>query len=235
MSRVTEILREHCNLPLDEGFEEKASVIAERLVSENKKYNLTALVDDSEVALLHLYDSLSVFTAVETAGKRVIDVGCGGGFPSLVLAACEPKARVTALDSTAKKIAFVAETAKLAGIGNLEAVAARAEEFVALEGKRESYDLAVSRGVARLNVLAELCLPFVKVGGVFVAMKGSRGAEEAEEAERGLKVLGARVKELLPVRIPVFEREHCLVVMEKTAPTPAEYPRQYARILKKPL
>lgn len=235
MSKVTDILKEHCPLPLENAFIEKAALIAERLVSENKKYNLTALVEEEEVALLHLYDSLSVFTAVETAGKRVIDVGCGGGFPSLVLGAYDEKAEITALDSTAKKIAFVAETACLAGIDNLEAVAARAEEFVALEGKRESYDLAVSRGVARLNVLAELCLPFVKVGGLFVAMKGNHGREEAEEAEKAIKILGASVKEIKTVRIPVFEREHCLVVIEKNKPTPRDYPRQYSRIVKKPL
>lgn len=229
---VTEILKEHSPVPLDGDTLKKLEIIAERLQSENKKYNLTSLTETEDVALLHFADCLQLFTACDFEGKTVIDVGCGGGFPALVLAA-NSKAQIHALDSTAKKLGFVAETASLAGISNIKTLCGRAEELV--KDRRESYDIAVSRGVSRLNALCELCLPYVKIGGLFIAMKGSAGEAEAAEAEKAIATLGGAIKEIKSAPVPVKGDGHCLVVIEKVKPTPAKYPRPWAKIKSSPI
>lgn len=229
---VIDILKQHSPVELSEAFLSKLAVIAERLKTENQKYNLTSLTEDEDIALLHFADCLQLFNAYDLSGKSIIDIGCGGGFPALVIAA-EGSARVTALDSTAKKLTFVAETASLAGIENLTTLCGRAEELV--KDRRESYDIAVSRGVSRLNALCELCLPYVKVGGVFIAMKGAAGAEEAEQAANAIKTLGGVLMEIKSAPVPVKGDGHCLVIIKKVAPTPNKYPRPWAKIKSSPL
>lgn len=229
---ISEITLKHSPFPITEETAKKLDIIGERLKTENKKYNLTALTADEDIAILHFADCLGLVSAVDFCGKNVIDVGCGGGFPSLVIAAAVPDARVIGLDSTAKKLRFVDETASLAGMDNVSTLCGRAEELV--KTVRERYDIAVSRGVSRLNVLAELCLPYVKVGGIFAAMKGGAGKDEAAEAEKGITRLGGRIKEIIPTPVQGGE-DHCVVIIEKLRPTPAEFPRQYARIKAKPL
>lgn len=229
---VTEILKQHSPIAVPDPFMAKLGIIASRLKTENQKYNLTSLTEDDDVALLHFADCMQLFNACDFSGKTVIDVGCGGGFPALVIAA-EGSAHVTALDSTAKKLSFVAETAAVAGISNITTLCGRAEELV--KDRRESFDIAVSRGVSRLNALCELCLPYVKVGGVFIAMKGAAGAEEAAQAENAIKTLGGTLKQIMPAPVPVKGDSHCLVIIEKTAPTPAKYPRQWSKIKSNPL
>lgn len=229
---VKELTKQHSPLPLTEAALEKLDTVARRLKEENKKYNLTALTADEDIAILHFADCLHLAAALDMKGKTLVDVGCGGGFPSLVLAAAEPEAKISALDSTAKKLTFVAETAALCGMEGISILCGRAEELV--KDRRESFDIAVSRGVSRLNILAELCLPYVKVGGLFAAMKGAGGKDEAAEAEKGIVRLGGKLKSILPAPIPGGE-DHCIVIIEKLRPTPAEYPRQYAKIKSKPL
>ncbi len=218
---------------LDSTVTAKLSVIAERLKSENKKYNLTALKEDRDIALLHLVDCLNLTEKVDFDGKSVIDVGCGGGFPALVIAAAVPTARVCGMDSTAKKLGFVAETAALAGMDNISVKHARAEEISIDE--RESFDIAVARGVSRLNMLAELCLPYVKVGGIFVAMKAATAAEELAECKAALSKLSASYVETIATPVPELGENHCLIVIKKTAKTPSKYPRKYAQIKSSPL
>lgn len=230
---VIDILKPHSPVKLSAQTEEKLSVVASRLQSENKKYNLTALTADEDIALLHFADCLQLLKHVDFKGKRVIDIGCGGGFPALVLAAAEDTMQLTALDSTAKKLSFVAETAGLAGISNLTTLCGRAEEKAA--ENRESFDIAVSRGVTRLNALCELCLPYVKVSGLFVAMKGAAGKEEAAEAEKAIKTLGGTLVEIIPAPVPQRGDEHCLVIIKKSSPTPAKYPRAWAKIKSAPI
>lgn len=230
--KISETAAKHSPVAISVTVAAKLDIIAERLKSENKKYNLTALTEDDEIAILHFADCMGLVGALDFEGKKVIDIGCGGGFPSLVIAAAVPSAAVLGLDSTAKKLRFVEETASIADIQNLSTLCGRAED--AVKTLRERYDIAVSRGVSRLNVLAELCLPYVKVGGVFAAMKGGGGKAEAEEAERGIGQLGGRLKEIIPTPIPGGE-DHCVVVIEKLRRTPPEFPRQYARIKSKPL
>lgn len=230
---VTEILKNHSPIAISTETEKKLSVVASRLQTENKKYNLTALTEDEDVALLHFADCLQLLKFVDFKEKSVIDIGCGGGFPALVIAAAEESMRLTALDSTAKKLTFVEETAALAGINNLQVLCGRAEEK-AIE-LRESFDIAVSRGVTRLNALCELCLPYVKVGGVFVAMKGAAGDVEAAEAEKAIKMLGGTLTEIIPAPVPGRGDGHCLVVIRKTAKTPVKYPRAWAKIKSAPI
>ncbi len=230
---LIQTVTDNFNGALDSATLDKLSVIAERLKSENKKYNLTALKEDRDIALLHLVDCLNLTSEVDFVGKRVIDVGCGGGFPALVIAAAVPSAQVCGMDSTAKKLGFVAETAALAGMDNIVTKHARAEELEREE--RESFDIAVARGVSRLNMLAELCLPYVKVGGLFVAMKAATAAEELAECKAALSKLGGSYVKTVATPVPELGENHCLIIIKKTAKTPEKYPRKYAQIKSSPL
>lgn len=221
--------------PADDALLRRAAVIAERLAAVNPHMNLTALTAPEEIALLHIYDSLALRLACDFTGRTVVDVGCGGGFPALPVAAVLAPGRVTALDATAKKLAFVAETAQAAGLTNVDTLCGRAEELGRLPAYREGFDIAVSRGVARLNVLAEWSLPLVRPGGLFVAMKGPRGEEEAAEAANAFAAVGGGSVRVIPYEIPVFGRSHRLIVVEKKAATPGMYPRPNGKIMKKPL
>ena len=205
---------------------------AEFLAGENEKYNLTALTAPEDVAVKHFLDSLLPLEfGLPPEGASVIDVGSGAGLPAIPLAVARPDLAVTALDATEKKVAFIAQAARIAG-AKVTAIAARAEE-AAKPPLRESFDVAVSRGVAALNALCELCLPFVKVGGAFIAYKGRGADEEIAEAKNAVAVLGGKLERV--ERAPIGDAERALVVIRKVKPTPAAYPRPFARIKKKPL
>ena len=226
------ILQENSPVALNENTLNKYAQIASLLTIEGAKYNLTALKTESDIALLHFVDSLTLFShKLIESGKKVIDVGCGAGFPAIVVAGFDSSVNVTALDSTGKKIDFVNLCAKEADIQNISGVCARAEEF----GKREEFDTVISRGVAKLNILSELCLPLIHVGGSFIAMKGSMGEEEAAEAKRAIELCGGEIEKIHTVKIPTVEHTHTLIVIKKVKATPKEYPRQYSKIVKKPL
>ncbi len=213
----------------------RLDIIGECLCETNKHMNLTALTDERGVGLLHFWDSLTLLDTNLFNNVKVIDIGCGGGFPSLPLALTAKSCSVTSNDATAKKLTYVAETAKKAGITNLKTLCGRAEELSFKPQYRESFDVAVARGVARLNVLCEWCMPFVKVGGYFVAMKGEKGAEEAEEAKNALSVLGGELVDIINITVPEYEYKHTLVIIKKVKATPRDYPRRNNLIQKKPL
>ena len=200
------------------------------LLEKNQVMNLTAITEPSAVAQLHFLDCIALLNAADFHGKRVIDVGCGAGFPGVPLKIAEPSIRLTLLDSLAKRMNWLSETLPALGV-DAEIITARAEEFAAQ--RREQYDLATSRAVARLNVLAELCLPYVRVGGKFLAMKGALAQEEVEEARRGIERLGGHVLRIF--EYPVADAVHKAVVIEKLRPTPPQYPRAFAKIKKSPL
>lgn len=205
--------------------------LAARLVAANEHVNLTAICDEDGIILRHFIDSMTILPCIGDA-KELIDIGCGGGFPTLPVAICRPDVRITALDSTAKKLVFVDEIAKELSL-NVQTLAARAEEYGQGDG-REMYDLAMSRAVARLNVLCELCLPTVRVGGRFVALKGADGMGELDEAANGIKRLGGRVTGTK--RLSLGDAgERVIIEIEKTEPTPRVYPRQFSAIKKRPL
>lgn len=162
----------------------------EMLIEKNKVMNLTAITEPQAVAQLHFLDCMALLGAADFKDKRVIDVGCGAGFPGVPLKIAEPSIRLTLLDALAKRMNWLAELLPALGV-EAEIVTARAEEHVA--SCREQYDIATSRAVARLNILAELCLPYVRVGGKFLSMKGALAQEEVDEAKHGIEALGGRV------------------------------------------
>lgn len=205
--------------------------LATRLVAANEHVNLTAICDEDGIILRHFIDSMTILPYIGDA-KELIDIGCGGGFPTLPVAICRPDVRITALDSTAKKLVFVDDISKELSL-NVKTLAIRAEEYGQGDG-REMYDLAMSRAVARLNILCELCLPTVRVGGRFVALKGADGMIELDEARDGIERLGGRV--MGTKRLSLGDAgERVIIEIEKTTPTPRAYPRQFSAIKKRPL
>lgn len=201
----------------------------ELLVETNKVMNLTAITEPEEVAVKHMIDSLLAYEA-GMAGKTLADVGTGAGFPGVPLKIAEPSIRLTLLDSLGKRMRWLETVLPELGV-DAEVVTGRAEEYVA--GCREQYDAAVSRAVARLNVLAELCLPYVKVGGQFLAMKGAMAQEEADEAASAIRRLGGTIERI--AEYPIGDAIHRVVIVRKIAPTPKSYPRPFAKIKKAPL
>ena len=202
----------------------------EMLIEKNKVMNLTAITEPQAVAQLHFLDCMALLGAADFKDKRVIDVGCGAGFPGVPLKIAEPSIKLTLLDSLAKRMNWLAELLPELGV-EAEIVTARAEEHAA--SCREQYDIATSRAVARLNILAELCLPYVRVGGKFLSMKGALAQEEVDEAKHGIEALGGRVAGIY--EYPVADAVHRAVIVEKVRPTPKQYPRAFAKIKKAPL
>jgi 16S rRNA (guanine527-N7)-methyltransferase len=198
------------------------------LMRANKDFNLTAIVDEGEAALKHFYDSIFCAGLIP-AGARVLDVGTGAGFPGIPLVIARPDIRMTLMDSAVKKTAFVKEAAQSIG-AKVTVVCARAEQAAKTE-MRESFDVCVSRAVASLRQLCELCLPYVRPGGIFLAYK-SAFEEEAKEAQGALALLGGTFTEAV---WGGGGDNHSVLVIKKTGRTPEKYPRRYARILKNPL
>ena len=226
------LLQEAATLGLDLTEETANTLCAfgEAMIRQNEVMNLTAITDPVQVAKLHLLDSLTVLKTANLEGKTLIDVGCGAGFPGVPLAIACKDAQVTLLDSLGKRVAWLAET--LPGLGvDAECVTARAEEAAA--SRREQYDYATSRAVARLNILLELTAPFVKVGGAVLAMKGAAAQEELEEAKNAIRLLGLKLEKVH--KFPIDGADHCVIVLRKVAPTPARFPRRYAKIKQMPL
>ena len=222
---------------LTEAHIEKLFLLTERMLTVNEQFNLTAIRDVERVILLHYIDSL-VGAHLFPADASVIDVGCGAGFPTLPLAILRPDLRITALDSTAKRVGYVEETARLLGLTNVTPLVGRAEEIVRDGHFREHFDCATARAVAALPVLSELCLPFVRVGGLFIAMKGRGGKEELSLSKDAIRLLGGEGATLFdtPILSPEGETfEHTTVLVRKASPTPQKFPRAYGKIVKAPL
>ena len=208
-----------------------------RMLEENEKYNLTAIVDPDKIILNHYADCATLAARLKK-GASVIDVGCGAGFPTLPLAIVRPDLKILAVDSTAKRINYVAETAKLLGLENVSAITMRAEDGGKNPEYREKFDYATARAVAEMRVLSELTLPFVKVGGEFVAMKGKNAEFELSSAKKAIATLGGRDTKCEEITLKDGFGEpltHPLIVVKKKEKTPAQYPRPFAQISKKPL
>ena len=205
----------------------------ETLAEQNKVMNLTAIDGEEDTARLHFLDCAALLTLTELKGKSLIDVGSGAGFPGLALKIARPDIDLTLLDSLDKRVKFLRETADALGFADAVCVHARAEEAPA--EYRERFDIAVSRAVARLNLLCELCLPFVKTGGLFVAMKGPGAAEELDEAKKAIRTLGGELECAAAYTIPGTEVRHTAILIRKVGNTPARYPRRWAQMKKQPL
>lgn len=206
-----------------------------RMLETNRTMNITALTTLDKIIPLHFADCITVANRLPRSAT-VLDVGCGGGFPILPLAIVRPDLHLTGLDSTEKKIRHVQSTADAMGL-RISTVAARAEELAADPAYREQYDVVLSRAVARLNVLDELCLPFVKIGGQLIAMKGAAGAEELTEAQIGIQKLGGEAESTqeFDLQTAAGPEKRALILIRKVAPTPREFPRAFGAIKKRPL
>ena len=215
---------------LDDEMLQRLEIYFKLLVEWNEKMNLTAITDEHGVAVKHFADSLTLYNFVDVKkNASIIDVGTGAGFPGVVLKIARPDIKLTLLDSLNKRLTFLDTVLNNTGLDS-ELVHSRAEE-----GGREKFDIAVSRAVARLNVLCEYCLPYVKVGGLFVAMKGPNADEELDGAENALKLLGGKVEKVHKFNLPCDEGERTIIVIKKVKPTPKQYPRISGKIKSQPL
>lgn len=217
-------------LDIDRTTAEKLCAFGAAVVEQNKVMNLTAITEPDAVAKLHLLDSLTVLKGMDLSGKKVIDVGCGAGFPGVPLKIACPAMKLTLLDSLGKRMKWLETILPELGV-DANCVTARAEEAVA--SCRETYDVATSRAVARLPILLELCAPYVKVGGFVAAMKGTAMEQELDEAKNAISRLGLKLHKTLV--FPIADTNHTLILLKKVKPTPAQYPRRYPKIKQSPL
>lgn len=212
---------------------ERLKTYFEYLEERNRVMNLTAISGTEDVARLHFLDCAALLKVCDFEDKKVIDVGTGAGFPGMVLKTVQPGMDITLLDSLNKRIDFLSEVCNKLALDGVQCVHTRAEEIP--EERRAAYDIAVSRAVARLGTLCELCLPYLRVGGVFIAMKGPDCDTEVEEAKSAMHLLGAQLKDIVRYTIPGTDITHAAVVIEKIKPTHPKYPRKWSQIKKQPL
>ena len=224
---------EKMNLVVPDGAADRFEAYARALTEKNKVMNLTAVTDADGIAVKHFADSVSILTLGIPQGAKLADIGTGAGFPGIPLLIMRPDLKLTFIDSTAKKIDFINSALDELGL-KAETYAGRAEALARERNFRENFDYAVSRAVASLNVLSELCLPFVKRGGAFISMKGAKAAEELVDSENAFAILGAKLEGIADISLSDgFERK--LITIRKTGETDKKYPRQYGQILKRPL
>lgn len=219
-------------IPLSDPLERLTALLLEF----NARTNITAITDPAEIIVKHYADCLTIVDDIP-ADAHLMDVGAGGGFPSLIVALARPDVRVTALDSTAKKLDFITLAARGMRINNLSVLNMRAEAAGQHPAYRERYDAVCARAVARMNILSELCLPLVRPGGKWIAMKGAGGEEEMTEASRAIAALGGNAAENRRISLLCGDEtlSRCIITVQKAHPTPKIYPRAYAQISKKPL
>ena len=215
---------------------EKFYLLTVRMLEENEKYNLTAITDTDKIILNH-YADCCMLSASLKKNASIIDVGCGAGFPSLPLAIVRPDLKILAVDSTAKRVAYVSESAALLGLDNLTALAMRAEDGGKSPEYREKFDYATARAVAEMRVLCELTMPFVKVGGQLLAMKGKNAEFELSGAKKAIATLGGRKTTCESISVKGGDEvlTHPIIIIDKKEKTPQNYPRPFAQISKKPL
>ena len=205
------------------------------LLEKNQVMNLTAITEPDKVAQLHMLDCAALLGCADFEGKSLIDVGTGAGFPGMVLKILVPSLNVTLLDSLNKRLDWLTEVCGALSLAGITAVHARAEEQALQKGFRDGFDLVTSRAVAELRLLCELCLPYVKVGGQFLAMKSVDCGAELEDAAHAVKLLGGRLLEPYDYTIPGTEVTHRVIRIQKVAPTLKGYPRRWAKMQKEPL
>lgn len=205
----------------------------EILIEWNQKMNLTAITAKEDVYLKHFYDSLTIAFSFDFNNQIIIDVGAGAGFPSIPLKIVYPQLNITIVDSLNKRITFLNHLFKELGLKDCQAIAARAEEYA--KDHREQADIVMARAVARLNVLDELCLPLVKKDGYFLSLKGRKAKEELVEAKKGITILGGKIEKNVEFTLADEEDQRSNIIIHKIKPTPAKYPRQFAKIKKQPL
>ena len=204
------------------------------LIEWNKVMNLTNIIEPEEVIKKHFIDSLTVLKHIKEDGS-IIDVGTGAGFPGIPIKIAYPKTKITLLDSLNKRIKFLDEVINKLELKDIKTIHGRAEEFAHNNNYRENYNIAIARAVASLNVLSEYLLPFVKVGGHAIGMKGTKGKEEAIEGENAIKILGGKIKEIQEFELPKTDIYRTIIIIEKEKITNKKYPRKAGTPSKEPL
>ncbi len=214
----------------------KMDALRNYLVEENEKFNLTGIKDDLGIAIKHMVDSLTLLKVdgVSDCGS-FIDIGTGAGFPGLVLSIMLPDARAVLVDSVGKKVAFVRAAAEMLGLKCVAALTGRAEELAKDPQHREKYGFAVSRGVSSISTSAEYCIPFLRKGGIFVAMKGPGAEDELDDGKAAFFALGAKQREIKRITLPYEQGERLLVVADKLSPTPNRFPRKTGEPQRRPI
>ncbi len=233
---LEEIIRkgfEEMELALDADALRRFRIYHDYMEEINQHMNLTAISGEEEVARLHFLDCAALLKLADFQGKKVLDVGTGAGFPGMVLKIACPDMELTLLDSLDKRVKFLRDLCEKLGLDDVNCVHLRAEEAPA--DYRQGFDLVTSRAVARLNMLSELCMPFVKPEGLFVAMKGPECQTELEEAGRAISILGGRILGVKNYSVPGLEVSHKALLVRKEKDTPPKYPRRWAQIKNKPL
>lgn len=208
-------------------------IYLKELLEWNKKFNLTAITDPEEIRIKHFEDSLALLQTIKLTNESVIDVGAGAGFPGIPLKIKCPDIKLTLLEATAKKVEFLRHIVAKLNLSDVKIIKGRAEEVG--QEQKEIFEIAVSRAVAKLNVLAEYCLPFVKVNGLFIAYKENKVEDEVKESAKAIEALGGKLKEIKKVKLPNSELTRSLIIIEKINPTPHKYPRRPGMAKKKPL
>lgn len=223
-------------ITLDDEKKKQFTDFYEFLTEKNKVMNLTGITEFNEVLVKHFLDSLACVKAVDMAKvHRMMDIGTGAGFPGIPLKIAFPHLKACLLDSLKKRVNFLEEAFCLLNMKNITAVHGRAEEYARKKEYRENFDLCVSRAVSNLSTLAEYCLPYVKKGGYFVSYKSGTVREETEQAEKAVKILGGKIRDILYFRLPDSDIQRSLVVIEKVSFCPSRYPRKAGTPLKEPL
>lgn len=227
---------EELDIMLENDKTDKFKIYKELLKEWNDKINITAIREDREIDIKHFLDSLTVLTAGYIKdGDKLIDIGTGGGFPGLPIKIVNENINVTLLDSLNKRIKFLNEVINELGLEGIETIHGRAEDYGVDSDYREKFDISVSRAVASLNVLSEYCLPFVKVGGHFLAMKGPEVSQEVETSKNAIRKLGGEIKDIFELKLPFIDNKRTIVVIKKIQKTPTQYPRKSGTPTRKPL
>lgn len=221
-------------IEIEDNKAEKLLKFMEIVLRENKKFNLTAITDEKEFIEKHIIDSAIAVKYIKNEGK-LIDIGSGAGMPGIIIKILNDDMDILLLDSLNKRVNYLNETIKELGLNKVEAIHARAEELSHDKDYRESFDYVTARAVAKLNVLTEYTTPFIKSGGKFIALKGSRGNEELEESKNAIGSLSCKLLDTHKINLPYSNAERDIIVIEKIKPILDRYPRKHAKIKKSPL
>ncbi|MDO5755217.1 MAG: 16S rRNA (guanine(527)-N(7))-methyltransferase RsmG [Tissierellia bacterium] len=231
---LKELLKSH-GIALENEQIQQLKKYQEMVLETNEYMNLTSITEEEEFHLKHFLDSLWPEKYVNFSDEKIIDIGTGAGFPAIPLKIHHPQLEMVLLDSLKKRLGFIDGVIEELSLDKIKTIHGRAEEVSRQKDYREQFDIAISRAVARLNTLVEWSLPFVKIGGVFIAMKGSDGLEELKEAEKGIEILGGRVKGIKEYQLEENDHQRTMIIIEKVKSCPKKYPRGGGKPVKKPL
>jgi len=220
------------NIELTEQILQQLMIYKDFLIEYNKHTNLTAIKDEKDIYLKHFYDSIIISKYFSIKNEKILDIGTGAGFPGMILKIFFPNIKITLLDSNNKKIRFIEELCNKLNIKDVEIICERAEDYC--KNNREKFDIVTSRAVSNLTTLSEISLPFVKIGGYFIPLKGGN-AEEIESAQYAISILGGKTEKEYNYTLPVEESNRTILLIKKERKTPVLYPRQYNKIIKNPL